>query len=273
MGEVSMYFSDIQSFTTIVESLPPESSLLLLSRYFHDMSKTIDEYGGIVLEFIGDAISSIYGAPVKNDDHAASAVKAALRMLDQLDAMNKWFAQRSLPHVAIRCGVHTGTVLVGNMGFQSRVKYGVVGEESEIPGRLEEMNKNYTTKMLISHATFLKLTPGSFILRPIDFINLGTVDNNEVQPVYQVIDRDRGGAKPSQVKTAFTIHTEAMEAYRSRDFQAAHKKFKHVNNILQDMHGEEDCPSEIFMRRSNFYLENPPPPGWDGVWDPENDKK
>merc|ERR1739848_101222 len=67
--EVTIFFSDIASFTTIVESMPPESSLLLLSRYFNDMSKTIDEYGGIVLEFIGDAIMSIYGAPVPNPDH------------------------------------------------------------------------------------------------------------------------------------------------------------------------------------------------------------
>merc|ERR1719203_701691 len=64
--EVTIFFNDIASFTTIVESLPPESSLLLLSRYFNDMSKVIDDHGGVVIEFIGDAILCIYGAPVKN---------------------------------------------------------------------------------------------------------------------------------------------------------------------------------------------------------------
>merc|ERR1712066_873274 len=67
--EVSVFFSDIASLTTIVETLPPESSLLLLSRYFNDMSKVIDDHGGVVLEFIGDAILCIYGAPLINPDH------------------------------------------------------------------------------------------------------------------------------------------------------------------------------------------------------------
>merc|ERR1712113_1185448 len=100
--------------------------------------------------------------------------KAAVRMLEQLQIMNVWFAQRSLPQVGIRCGVHTGRVLVGNMGFQSRMKYGVVGEESEIPGRLEEMNKNYSTKLLISQATYSKIRPFEFILRPIDYVYIGS---------------------------------------------------------------------------------------------------
>merc|ERR1719456_1366495 len=67
--EVTIFFSDIASFTTIVESMPPESSLLLLSRYFNDMSKVIDDHGGVVLEFIGDAIQCIYGAPLSNENH------------------------------------------------------------------------------------------------------------------------------------------------------------------------------------------------------------
>merc|ERR1712007_285155 len=104
------------------------------------MSKIIDNFGGIVLEFIGDAIMAIYGAPVRNDQHPTAAVKAAVRMMDSLRLMNIWFRERDLPEVSVRCGIHTGRVLVGNMGFRSRKKYGVVGEDSEIPGKLEEIN-------------------------------------------------------------------------------------------------------------------------------------
>merc|ERR1712137_797266 len=140
------------------------------------------------------------------------------RMLEQLQTMNTWFAQRSLPQVGIRCGVHTGRVLVGNMGFQSRMKYGVVGEESEIPARLEEMNKNYSTKMLISHATYSKINPNAFIIRPIDYIWLGGSEGNassgETQLVYQVLDRDRGGPNTTLKRMVVTQHTGAMEAYR-----------------------------------------------------------
>merc|ERR1712046_505552 len=109
---------------------------MLLSRYFNDMSKVIDEHGGIVLEYIGDAIMAIYGAPMRNPDHPSAAVSGALRMLHSLDKMNEWCLIKKLPEVKVRCGVHTGRVLVGNMGFQSRMKYGIVGEEGNIPGRL-----------------------------------------------------------------------------------------------------------------------------------------
>merc|ERR1719326_1888839 len=75
--EASLYFSDIAGFTTIVESLQPEQSLQLLNRYFNDMTKVIDDNGGVIIEFIGDAIFCIYGAPLSNSFHPSSAVKGA----------------------------------------------------------------------------------------------------------------------------------------------------------------------------------------------------
>merc|ERR1719487_899909 len=170
--EASMYFSDIAGFTTIVESLPPEKSLLLLNRYFNDMTKVIDDHGGVVIEFIGDAILCIYGAPLPNEWHSSAAVKAALRMLTTLRKINQWSSTKGLPEVNIRCGVHTGNVLVGNMGFQSRIKYGIVGEDAQIPSRLEELNKSYSTQCLISNYTCTRLMPDHFLTRPVDFIRL-----------------------------------------------------------------------------------------------------
>jgi len=263
--EVSIFFSDIASFTTIVESLPPERSLLLLSRYFHDMSKIIDDYGGIVLEFIGDAIMSIYGTPVRNKDHPTSAVKSALRMLDCLAQINAWCLEHDLPEVSIRCGVHTGKVLVGHMGFQSRMKYGIVGEESEIPGRLEEMNKNYSTKMLISQATFSHLYPGDFIVRPIDYVWIPEVPGGEVQVVYEVLGRSTFAAHVLPLGAAAREHAEAMVYYRERDFEQAAKKFERVYEQMAEITGHEDVPSALLRKRCLAYATQPPPPTWDGV--------
>merc|ERR1719311_624527 len=89
---VTVFFSDIASFTTIVENLPPERSLTLLSRYFNDMSRVIDAHGGVVLEFIGDAISAIFGAPLVSENHATNAVRAVQKMLAALKKMNEWAA-------------------------------------------------------------------------------------------------------------------------------------------------------------------------------------
>merc|ERR1719491_1690081 len=165
--DASIYFSDIAGFTTIVESLEPEKSLLLLNRYFNDMTKIIDDHGGVVIEFIGDAILCIYGAPLENPQHPSGAVKAALKMLDQLRKINTWSAKQEIPEVKIRCGVHSGYVLVGNMGFQSRIKYGVVGEDANLPSHLEELNKTYSTQCMISQTTWTRLIPEHFITRPL----------------------------------------------------------------------------------------------------------
>eukprot|EP00913_Durusdinium_trenchii_P028135 g26379.t1 len=148
--QVTMFFSDIASFTTI------------------EMSKIVDQHGGIVVEFIGDAILCIYGAPVVNDKHATVAVMAAAEMLAAMTGINQWLTRRDLPKIAIRCGIHTGEVLVGNMGMQYRIKYGIVGDECSMPGRLEELNKTYGTQLLVSESTHSDMEIDGFVSRPID---------------------------------------------------------------------------------------------------------
>lgn len=266
--EVTLFFSDIASFTSIVESIPPEDSLLLLSRYFNDMSKVIDAHGGIVIEFIGDAILSVYGAPLKNADHATAAVKGTLRMLAALSRINEWSAQHNLPAVHIRCGVHTGRVLVGNMGFHSRMKYGVVGENANIPGRLEELNKTYSTEMLISHATFGRLDPEAFIARPIDYIYLRHSTDAQSEPIYQVLSRDRRVGKGNRLRPVVARHAEALGLYKAREFARAAELFAQVDEAMQEIMGVEvDTPSVMLMKRARHYMERPPPQEWDGVWD------
>lgn len=267
--EVTIFFSDIASFTTIVESLPPASCLLLLSRYFYDMSQLIDDYNGIVLEFIGDAIMSIYGAPISNPDHAMFGVKSAVRMLEALSDVNKFLQVRGMPEVKIRCGVHTGKVLVGMMGFASRMKYGVVGEESHIPGRLEEMNKVYSTCCLISKATYSRLHPKSFFMRPVDYVCLAE-DDGQVDPVYEVMGRD--WADPNDLaapvyRRCASMHTEALLAYRMKDFHTAAEKFEAVGALMRTVTNTEDKASAVMARRCFAYVAAPPATDWSGVWD------
>jgi len=268
--EVTIFFSDIASFTTIVETLPPEQSLLLLSRYFHDMSKVIDEHNGIVIEFIGDAILSVYGAPMPDEDHATSAVSATLRMLRDLEKLNRWTVSVGLPEVKIRCGVHSGNVLIGNMGFHSRMKYGVVGENASIPGRLEELNKDYGTDMLISQSTLSRLRKGAFVVRPIDILYLRSQPGVKAEVVYQVLARTNrsGSSKAVKLKPVATKHAKAMVWYRKRHFTKAADLFARVNQQMQEIVGvEEDLASVLMMKRCQAYAKRPPREDWDGVWD------
>eukprot|EP00933_Yihiella_yeosuensis_P013793 TRINITY_DN12618_c0_g1_i1.p1 TRINITY_DN12618_c0_g1~~TRINITY_DN12618_c0_g1_i1.p1 ORF type:complete len:668 (+),score=145.10 TRINITY_DN12618_c0_g1_i1:193-2004(+) len=265
--EVTMFFSDIAGFTSIVEKLVPEKSLLLLSRYFNDMSQVIDDHGGIVIEFIGDAICSVFGAPMANNYHPEACVRATLKMLRALDKINEWSKQRDLPNVGIRCGIHTGKVLVGNMGFHSRMKYGVVGENANVPARLEELNKSYGTNMLVSEATYDKLPPNLFVIRTIDWIYLRKADS-EAQVVYQVMGRVPAGGKTHKLEKPCMMYDAALTLYKGKQFGKAESTFRKTNaTFVELLNIKEDGPCKVMEKRCQFYRANPPPDDWNGVWD------
>lgn len=266
--EVTLFFSDIASFTTIVEAMDPVDSMVLLSQYFSEMSKVIDNNEGIVLEFIGDAILSMFGAPIKNEDHASAAVRATLKMLNCLRAINNWAANHNppMPELQIRCGVHTGTVLVGNIGLQSRIKYGVVGDNATIPPRLEELNKTYGTDNLLSQQTYARLVPNLFVIRPIDKVYLRPRDE-QPELVYQALAIGRKGGGQQGIKALAAIHAEALECYLARDFAEAELKFSRVSSKMKEALDVDDKASLVMQERCREYLKQPPGPDWNGVWD------
>eukprot|EP00929_Paragymnodinium_shiwhaense_P083962 TRINITY_DN44875_c0_g1_i1.p1 TRINITY_DN44875_c0_g1~~TRINITY_DN44875_c0_g1_i1.p1 ORF type:complete len:1072 (+),score=226.13 TRINITY_DN44875_c0_g1_i1:47-3262(+) len=278
--EVTMFFSDIVSFTSIVEGLPPERSLLLLSRYFHDMSLIIDKAGGIVIEYIGDAILCVYGAPVRNPYHPLSAVSAALEMQSSLVKMNAWLTRHQLPTLAVRCGLHTGPALVGNMGFESRMKYGIIGENTEVPSKLEELNKTYGTLMLISETLHQRLVAWEeksgrsptkakveeFVMRPVDIIHLRpSVARPET--IWEVRQPMNDSSAHEQLMDVMYLHTEGMVAYRDQNFEEALKVFEAVAFKMRRLFPtEEDGPSALMVKRCQYYLRAPPRADWSGVW-------
>lgn len=262
-SEVTIFFSDIASFTTIVEALDPKATLLLLSRYFHDMSKIIDANSGIVIEFIGDAILAVYGQPMENPDHATAGVKATLKMLQDLKLLNSWSACKGLPELKIRCGVHTGSVTIGNMGFHSRLKYGIVGEQASIPSRLEELNKEYGTDNLISQSTFDQLQAGAFVVRPIDFVQVQRPEVAGPEIVYQALARN-GTHMGTRMKPLALTYSKAMLQYRKGSFKKAAANFTKANQLMQEVMGVPDAASEVMLKRCQAYTQTPPPPSWDG---------
>lgn len=267
-----MFFSDIAGFTSIVEGLPPERSIVLLSRYFDDMWHIIRSCGGIVIEFIGDAILAVFGAPTPLEDAPKAGINAALKMLRGMRGINDFATQRGLPQVAIRAGVHTGVVLIGNIGFQQRLKYGIVGEETGIPAHLEEMNKHYGTKMLASAATVGRLDGREYVVRPVDLMRLRHDETCCPDYLYEVlgyVGRDKQMPESyRKVAEACKLHRAAFEAYLARDFHRAQLTFRQVTDMMTEIkNAGEDGPSELMARRCQFYMESPPPESWDGVWD------
>ncbi len=156
--DVTVLFSDIRSFTTISESLEPEVLSSMLHEYFTEMTAEILATDGVVDKFIGDAIMAFWGAPIKQDDQADRAVKAAIGMMQRLKKLQDSWKERGLPFVDIGVGINSGSVIVGNMGSKDRFDYTVIGDTVNAASRLESLNKEYHSNIIISEMTRSKLT-------------------------------------------------------------------------------------------------------------------
>jgi adenylate cyclase len=155
--QVTMLMADLRGFTSLAEGLAPEQVVTILNRYLGTMIEVIAHYQGTIDEFIGDAIFVIFGAPLQRPDDAARAVACATAMQLAMASVNDHHRREGLPEVAMGIGVHTGTVVVGNIGSDKRAKYGVVGSHVNLTSRIE----SYTVggQILVSAATRHELGP------------------------------------------------------------------------------------------------------------------
>ena len=152
MTEVSVLFSDIRNYTTICENMPPAQVIQLLNNYFGYMVAAVEENQGLVYQFVGDGIMAVFGAPVPLADHATWATKAGLAMLAALARFNQEHRAGQAPlHIGI--GVHSGPVVAGIIGTNQRMEYRVVGDTVNLASRLEGLNKELGTDLLITEAT------------------------------------------------------------------------------------------------------------------------
>jgi hypothetical protein len=136
------------------------------------MSIIINSMGGVLLEFIGDAIMAVFNAPLNVPSHSAACIEATLLMQEKLAELRvKWTAQ-GLPEVHIRCGIHTGNVFVGNLGAPDRFKFGLMGDSVNLASRLEELNKKYDTSILISGDVLSEMVQALYLLRQVDVVQV-----------------------------------------------------------------------------------------------------
>ena len=135
--EITIMMSDLRGFTSLSESLPPEAAMSILNNYLIYMIDIIQKYHGTILEFIGDAIMAIFGAPLSTDDHAARAVVCALEMQLAMEEVNQWNLENCFPEIEMGIGINTGPIIVGNIGSEKRTKYGCVGRHVNLTSRIE----------------------------------------------------------------------------------------------------------------------------------------
>ena len=134
---LTIMMSDLRGFTAMSEQMEPQSLIAMLNHYLGAMTEVIQQYNGTIIEFIGDGILAIFGAPVASDHHASDAVAAAVAMQMQMEVINTWNTDRGYPILEMGIGINTGEVIVGNIGSEKRTKYGVVGSHVNLCGRIE----------------------------------------------------------------------------------------------------------------------------------------
>ncbi|MGO8912542.1 MAG: adenylate/guanylate cyclase domain-containing protein [Bradyrhizobium sp.] len=168
--EVTLMFSDIVNFTEITEKADPALVMKYTSRYFAAMSREIMSHSGTVDKFIGDAIMAIWNAPADDPNHAANACAAALAFQRANAGLNAEFEKEGWRTYQTRIGLHTGEAVVGNIGSEDRMNYTVLGATVNLAARLEGLNRNYGTSILVSEA-LRQRTASRFLYRSVDRIS------------------------------------------------------------------------------------------------------
>ncbi len=151
--EVTVLFSDLRNFTPMTEENDPKLVVKIMNSYFKEMAEAIQDEGGLVLQFMGDEIYAVFGARVFRPDHPARAFRAGLEMRRRLVELNKRFEEKGWPKLSHGIGIHTGEALAANIGSPDRLSYLLVGDTVNLASRLQSLNKETGTEMIISADT------------------------------------------------------------------------------------------------------------------------
>jgi adenylate cyclase len=255
--EITVLFSDIAGFTDISESLSPEDLVQLLNRYLSAMTNTIRAHRGNVNKYLGDGIMAMFGAPLKESNHATLACLSALAMQAQLEQLREAWIAEGHPRITARIGISTGALIVGNVGSSERLEYTIIGDTVNLASRLEGANKPFHTRILIGPRTY-ELAQGDIEARPIGLLRV----QGKREPVfgYELLGQV-GQLDPLRGKW-MEIYKEGFKAYQDRRFDRAKERFEQVLSL-----DPMDGPAKVFLECASKYVIDPPPLDWNGVFE------
>ncbi len=256
--ELTVLFSDLEGFTSYSERYTPQQMIELLSEYYARMTERVFARGGTLKEYVGDELMAIFGAPIEQSDHAVRACAAALEMQAHRNAMTREWASMGRPPLIARTGINSGRMLVGNLGSKYRFSYGVLGDNVNLGSRVEGLNKEYGTEILIGERT-AALVGAAFLLREVDIVRV--VGRQTPVRIYELVGAADAKLHASEL-AALADYGEAIEAYRGRRWAEADRLFERVLAKRRN-----DGPSRTMLGRCRNYATSPPPANWDGVYE------
>ncbi|MCL1815100.1 MAG: response regulator [Treponema sp.] len=264
---VAVLFSDIRNFTKISENTPAQELVNFLNAYFSLMGNEIVVEGGNIDKFIGDAIMAIFGAPKTLENASASAVRAALRMVKVLSYVDT--SGITLPESGFGSGIgiNYGECVVGNIGFQDKLDYTVIGDTVNLASRLEGVTKYYRQPIIVSENIY-ETAKDHFIFRKADSVRVKGKDQPVgLYTVYAAWQGEEDGKTPGSLiidQESLDQYNKGLKLYAMQEWETAKQYFSKALSIAENA-GREDYLSLLYLRRIAEYQVNPPPPGWDAT--------
>lgn len=252
----TVLFSDIRGFTTISERLEADRLVTLLNEYLTPMTNLVFKYDGTLDKYMGDAIMVIFGAPAAQPDHAVRACKTALDMMQQLAILQVEWRKRGLPEIDIGIGLNTGPMSVGNMGSEIRFDYTVMGDNVNLGSRLEGINKQYGTNIIISEYTY-EAAKNEIFARELDSVRVK--GKREPVKIYELLGAGAPSEAQQELIKQFAV---GIKHYKAQQWADAKIIFNH---ILQNL-APNDMTARTYLKRCEAMEENPPSSDWDGVF-------
>lgn len=251
---VSVLFSDIRNFTSLSEQAAPHDLVRLLNTYLTRVSAIVEQHGGVVDKYIGDAVMAVFGAPLGHPDDALRAVRTALGMYEALDDINADLGLDGGARVGIGVGVSTGVVVAGNMGSLNRLNYTVIGDSVNVASRLEGVTKRYRVGVVVGQST-ANACPG-IAFRELDRVRVKGRD--ESLTIYEPLGEDASLAP--ELAAECRRWDQALTAFRARSWDGSDAILAELTQAYPDRYLYALYRERIMRLRSE-----PLPDDWDGT--------
>lgn len=258
LREVTVMFADLSGFTALSGRIGPGELMSVTNFYLAMIVAAVEENGGYIDKFIGDAVMGVWGAPAPHPDHAAAAARGALQAVARVLRAKALADARGEPGYAVKIGLNSGPAVVGNVGAEKRYNYTAVGETVNVAARLEGVPGDYGCRIVVGPRTAASIAD-RFLLCELDWIKVK--GKEEAIAVYELIDEKRNASPTALV---YAKHYQAaLERYRAGDFAAAEESWRQIEHPFLDPSGSS--PPRIMAARCAA-LRADPPEEWDGVF-------